>query len=91
MVDAADLIRPLYWLARSLVWVGWDLLVQTVGWSVGWLLLRVLTLGRVPRYRLSELDKVSWWYGLFVEMVGLAALAAVVWYLSGFLPAAAIS
>jgi hypothetical protein len=81
----------MYWLARTLLWVGWDMLFQTVGWSIGWLVLRAVTFGHVPHFGFTELEQASWWYGLLVEFVGLATLGALVWYLSGLLPSAAIT
>ena len=41
---------------RVLWWLAWDVCVQTVGWSIGWCVLRVLTLGRYPEERLGGVD-----------------------------------
>ena len=41
---------------RVLWWLAWDVCVQTVGWSIGWCVLRVLTLGRYPAERLGGVD-----------------------------------
>ena len=37
-------------------WLAWEVCVQTVGWSIGWCVLRVLTLGRYPEERLGGVD-----------------------------------
>lgn len=71
---------------RALWWLAWDLCVQTVGWSIGWCVLRVLTLGRYPRERLGGLDDARTGTAWAVEIVGLAMLATVIWWVAGNRP-----
>lgn len=71
---------------RALWWLGWDFIIQTVGWSIGWCVLRVLTLGHYPRERLGDLAGASWVTSLWVELVGLAVLATTIWWLAGAWP-----
>ena len=77
-VAARPLAKLVYLLARSLLWLGWDMLVQTVGWSIGWCIFRVVTLGNYPEERLTEVDDAHWVTALFVELTGLAFLGAVI-------------
>mgnify|MGYP006201641485 FL=1 len=71
---------------RFLWWLAWDVCVQTVGWSIGWCVLRVLTLGRYPEERLGGVDEASSGTAIVVELVGLVVLAAGIWGLAGALP-----
>jgi hypothetical protein len=90
------LIDPTDWLdtpksivlavLRALWWLAWDVWVQTVGWSIGWCVLRVLTLGRYPRERLGGVDEAATGTSVVVEAVGLAVLAAGIWWLAGAWP-----
>lgn len=80
-MDAADLLRPALWLVRGLWWLAWDVVAHTVGWSIGWLLWRVLTLGHFPREGLGELDRSSPWVAALVELTGLAVLLVAMWQL----------
>ena len=71
---------------RFLWWLAWDVCVQTVGWSIGRCVLRVLTLGRYPEERLGGVDEASSGTAIVVELVGLVVLAAGIWGLAGALP-----
>jgi hypothetical protein len=71
---------------RALWWLAWDFCFQTIGWSVGWCALRVLTLGRFPEERLGDVDETPPRKALFVELVGLVILATGIWALAGSLP-----
>lgn len=92
----APLIDPTDWLdtpksivlgvLRVLWWLAMDLLIQTVGWSIGWCVLRVLTLGSYPAERLGGVDGAEPGTAVLVEIVGLAVLAAGIWGLAGAQP-----
>ncbi len=92
----APLIDPTDWfdaprslllgVLRVLWWLAWDFFVETIGWTIGWCVLRLLTLGRYPKERLSELDHAPTATAIFVEMVGLAVLALAIWGLAGKWP-----
>ena len=90
MYDLPDLLSApksiVLHLLRALWWLGWDVLVQTVGWSIGWPIVRALTLGHFPRARFGDVHLAHWMQEIIVEAVGLAALAAAIWWLSGVWP-----
>ncbi len=86
LVEALDLIRPALWVARALWWLAWELMVRTIGWSIGWLVWRVLTLGRFPDTGFRELDETSDWAGILVELTGLAVLGGIIWRLGQLVP-----
>jgi len=71
-------------ILRALLWVGWDFGFQIVGWSIGWLVCRALTLGKFPAAAFNEVDNVDFWVALFIEIVGLAVLSAVIFVISGY-------
>jgi hypothetical protein len=82
-MDLPDLpLRPLVWLLRGLLWLAWEFLFETVGWWIGWCVCRTLSLGQFPRYGLQDED-VPWPMRLLVEVMGLAALTALLWALTG--------
>lgn len=90
MLDVSDAVSGSAALAVSLLrglwWLGWDFMIRTVGWSIGWLIWRVVTLGRWPSASIGRLDDDTWRTQLVVELTGLVALAAAVWWLSGSWP-----
>ncbi|MEZ5701343.1 MAG: hypothetical protein R3E42_04280 [Burkholderiaceae bacterium] len=90
MFDASDLFdlpKSLFLGAlRVLWWLAYDFLVQTIGWSAGWLVLRLLTLGSWPRESITELHQARTELAFFVEMVGLITIASLICLLSGHLP-----
>lgn len=85
MLDLVDLSRPALWIARGLWWLGYEFAIRTVGWSIGWLIWRVLTLGRFPETEWGEIDEAALWASILVEITGLAALAGIIWMLSAHL------
>jgi hypothetical protein len=89
-MDLEDLIfRPIarfaLMIARALWWLGWDFFVETVGWSIGWPICRVLSFGRFPETGFGELEETPFWAAVLVEATGLAALALIIWGLSAYL------
>lgn len=82
MIDLDDIFRPALWVARALWWLGWEFMVRTVGWSIGWVIWRGLTLGRFPDTGFHDLEQTGFWPSLLVELTGLAALAGAIWWLS---------
>ena len=90
MLDPSDLLelpRSFFVGAlRALWWLAWDFCVETVGWSIGWLVLRLVTFGQFPREPLGGVEQASTALSLFVEAVGLATLATSIWFLSGSWP-----
>ncbi|AKJ31943.1 hypothetical protein AAW51_5252 [Caldimonas brevitalea] len=90
MLDADDLLfRPVSLLLvvlRACWWLAWDFCVQTIGWSIGWAVYRLLTLGRFPSEGVFDADEASGGVALVVEVTGLAVLASAIWYLSGQWP-----
>lgn len=70
---------------RALWWLAWDFSIQTVGWSVGWCVLRLLTLGSYPEGPLGGVDGAPSSTAFWVEATGLAVLAVGIWGLAGTL------
>lgn len=69
-------------LFRGLWWLGWDFCVQTIGWTLGWIVCRTLTLGRFPAQGITRLDEANLFHALVVEMIGLALIAVIIYRLS---------
>ncbi len=76
------LVRPLFLLARFLLWLAWDLFFHTIAWVIGWPIWRLLTLGRFPHVGIGEYDESGTGEAILVCGVGLAVLGAVVWWLA---------
>lgn len=87
MVDVDDLIKPVarlaYFAARALWWLGAELLVETIGWSIGWCVMRALTLGHYPDIGIDDMEEAAWWARILVQLIGLAALCGTLWRLAG--------
>lgn len=87
LLDLGDLSRAaLVKLLRALWWLGWDFCVRTVGWSIGWMFLRIVTFGRFPREEIKQLDNAPWLLGMLVEILGLALLAMGIFAVSNAWP-----
>lgn len=90
MMDLSHLLdlprAALVVVLRTFWWLAWCFCVETVGWSIGWLALRAVSLGQFPREPLPGVDDAGRARALFVEAVGLATLATAAWMLSGEWP-----
>ncbi len=90
MLDLSDVLEApkslLLGFLRLLWWFAWDFWVETVGWAIGWCVLRALTLGQFPRERLVDVDQAGFAKALFIEAVGLGTMALLIWALSGAWP-----
>lgn len=87
MIDLSDWLDTpkglVLGVLRFLWWLAWDVCVQTVGWSIGWCVLRIVTLGRYPKERFGGVDDAEPGKAMLVEIVGLAVLALGIWWLAG--------
>ncbi|WP_019027697.1 hypothetical protein [Colwellia piezophila] len=72
------LFRLCYYLFRGLLWLAWDLSIKIIAWSIGWGMLRFITVGRYPKHKFSEQNKASFWQAVFIEFIGLGLLGLVV-------------
>ena len=84
-MDVTDLLRPVLWIARALLWLGWDLIVRTIGWSIGWVFFRTITFGRFPDTGIGDIEQTSFGYSLIIELTGLLLLAAFVLFVSQYI------
>ncbi|WP_415891499.1 hypothetical protein ACMXYN_08925 [Neptuniibacter sp. PT8_73] len=84
---AEGIFKPIFrlvlWILRILQFLAWDLLVSSVGWSIGWFFYRTITFGYFPKESLGDLESCSWSKALFVELTGLAILASLIVFISG--------
>ncbi|NOT18012.1 MAG: hypothetical protein HOP20_08115 [Sulfuriferula sp.] len=76
MIDIDDIVlKPFALFLRFLFWLGWDMLIQTIGWSVGWIFFRVVTVGHFPTVTIRGLANVNPYLAAFIELTGLGVLA----------------
>ena len=74
--------RPLLLLARFLLWLAWDLLFLTIAWTIGWPIVRALSLGRFPHVGIREYDDSGTGEAIIVCGVGFGVLVGAVWWLA---------
>jgi hypothetical protein len=90
LIDLSDTLdypkNAILFVLRVLWWFAWDFCVETIFWSLGWLTLRIVTFGRFPQEKITEVDSVYWPKALLVEAVGALVLGAAIWLLSGEWP-----
>lgn len=76
------LARPVFLLARFLLWLAWDVLFLEVAWSIGWPLVRTLTFGRFPQVGFREYEECGAGEAFVVCGIGLGVLVAIAWGLA---------
>lgn len=67
---------------RLLLFIGWELMVEIIGRTIGWGFYRIISLGRFPKKRLNELEEATFLVKLLVEMTGLLLLLVLIVILS---------
>lgn len=79
LTDASfrGVFRLLSLIARSLIWLIWELCFETVAWYVGWPICRVVSLGRYPRETIGRCDDAGIVTSILVPLVGMAFLVAL--------------
>jgi hypothetical protein len=76
------LVRPLFWVARGLLWLAWevwDSMFLLITWSIGWPIVRLLSFGKFPHVRFGGYDDSSTGEAFIVCGVGTIVLGAVTW------------
>jgi len=85
---ASELLKPIarifLAIVRGLIWLSWELMIQTIGWSIGWVICRAISFGYFPKERISEVDNAPLFVALVVELIGLAFLLFLAYWLSKF-------
>lgn len=74
--------RPLFLVARFLLWLAWDLLFHTIAWAIGWPIWRAFSFGRFPHVGIGEYDESGTGEAFLVCGLGFAVLVAVVYFSS---------
>lgn len=74
-----SLRRVLVGIARVIWWLVWDVGCEWVAWSLGWVVCRVLTVGRFPAVGWDQEGEAEWWEALLVILVGLLVLGGLAW------------
>lgn len=69
--------RVLAIAVRILVWFILELCVETVGWYVGWCVLRLLTFNCLPKEGINDYDRASFLLASVVCTAGLVFLVGV--------------
>ncbi len=87
LFSLVDAIKPIIvGLLRLLWWLIWDACFHTIGWFVGWSVLKILALGRFPALAYHEQEYANAWLAFAVEVSGIALIAALLWWLTDFWP-----
>ena len=66
--------RISYFIVRACVWLIFEMFCEIIGWCVGWVVCRTLTVNTFPRERLNEFDKASPLVAISVCAIGVIAL-----------------
>ncbi len=90
MIDLADWFELprnlLVGALRLMWWLAWDLLVETIGWTIGWFFWRMVSVGRFPCEGLGQQEEAPWTTHWLLQATGLGLLALAIWALTGAWP-----
>lgn len=82
MIDAGNFLDlpkgVLLFVLRALWWLGWDFLIEGIGWRIGWVFYRILTLGKFPTRGFNEVDEAPWVVAVFVDISGLIVVGGLI-------------
>lgn len=79
MVELAEtFVRPVLGIVlailRGLLWLGWEVGFHIIGWTVGWVVCKIVTFGHLPDAAYSDVDNVDFWVALTIQIIGLLVL-----------------
>ncbi len=66
--------RLLYYLIRFLLWLVWEIGIEFISWSVGWVIVKLVTCGHYPKHGILEQDDAPLITALVIELLGLFSL-----------------
>jgi len=69
-----SILRLVGVLVRALVWLFWEFIFETLAWYVGWVLCRVISVGRLPQESINEHERASTLTHLIVSLIGFALM-----------------
>jgi hypothetical protein len=69
-------------LIRSLIWLIWECLFETIAWYVGWPICRVLSFNQYPKASITEHEQAGTLTNVLVSTVGLGALIFLAYVIS---------
>ncbi|WP_221798447.1 hypothetical protein [Oceanobacter mangrovi] len=72
------LLHVLVWTARILYFLAWELMIERIGWSIGWVICRLLSWGKYPEVGLGEYDHASGPTSVLVNLIGILVLASII-------------
>ncbi|WP_460050930.1 hypothetical protein [Sessilibacter sp. MAH2] len=72
-------LRLILNILRFFYCLAWELGVETIGWIIGWVFYRLITLGYFPVEGWREQDKCSWPKALLIEFTGIGILAGAIY------------
>lgn len=68
-------------IGRILLWLVWEMLLQRVGWWIGWPICRILCLGKFPEVGFRDFESSEWYEAAIVCSIGLGALSGTMGWL----------
>lgn len=61
-------------VVRCLIWLMWEVCFEVIGWLVGWVVCRIISLGQYPKEPLTEYEASSPLTHFIVSLIGCIAL-----------------
>jgi hypothetical protein len=76
------LAKPMFSIARFLLWLACDLMFETIAWVVGWPVVRLLSFGKFPSARIVEYERAETGEAFITCITGFGVLVAIIWLLA---------
>jgi len=77
--------RVILGIVRAIIWLTWELMCERLLWYLGWPALKLMTLGKYPKERFSEVNITTTSVHFFVALVGFIYPLILAYYLSSYL------
>lgn len=72
-----SILRLIGLLVRTLLWLIWELCLETIAWYAGWLVCRLVSFGRLPGVGITQHEQASQWTHGGVCLVGMLSLVGL--------------
>ena len=77
--------RIILTIVRIIIWFSWEVMCERFLWYLGWPVVKVVTLGNLPREGFNKMDRATPLVHFLVALVGLCYPLALAYILSGYL------
>ncbi len=64
------IVKPIYYIVRATFYIIYKLACEKIFWYLGWPVVKILTLGHLPKQSITDGNEANFFVFIFVVIVG---------------------